>query len=124
MTERITATGLHIPWDVLDQLGWREGQDVEVVAREGGLAIVPGCASAHSIERSALTLLLREVGDAVSIGDPRRTDDGSWEVTVYPSHGNGQVGVLTFGADGVLIADRSTPAEVMRRFEPPLDAAS
>ena len=41
MTQRVTATGLHIPPELIARLGWREGQDVDIRVDENGITIVP-----------------------------------------------------------------------------------
>ena len=68
----------------------------------------------ESIARQALAYLSRHVGDATTIGTPLLRA-GRWELPVYLSYADREVGVLVYCRDGVLLPKESTSPEAMRR---------
>ena len=70
MTERVTAGGLTLSPQLLEQLGWQEGQEVEIQLQGDRLTIVPTPAMEPAILRRSLGYLLERVGDAATIGRP------------------------------------------------------
>jgi antitoxin component of MazEF toxin-antitoxin module len=116
LRETVTAAGLtlDIPREVIDELGWREGQEVTVRAVGGRLTVAPVLTPEQRIRSRAFAFLNRHVGDATQLGQLRATHDG-WEVPVSLSYTDCALGVLCFSNDGELIPEQSTSPEAMRR---------
>jgi antitoxin component of MazEF toxin-antitoxin module len=112
MTERVTAGGLTLSPQLLEQLGWQEGQEVEIQLQGDRLTIVPTPAMEPAILRRSLGYLLERVGDAATVGPPRRLPD-CWEVPVFLSYADRQLGVLIFSLAGELLLEASTSPQVM-----------
>jgi len=112
MTDRVSASGLTLSPQLLEQLGWQEGQDVEIQVQENRITIIPARDLEQAIVRRSLGYLMERVGDATTIGRPRRLQE-RWEVPVYLSYADRQLGVLVFSESGELLLEASTPPEAM-----------
>lgn len=119
MAETVTADGIHLSSGLLAELGWPEGQLVEVQVADNRITIVPSAEVERAIIRNSLSHLLERVGDATTIGRPRRLAHG-WEVPVFLSYKDIHLGTLVFSPLGELLAERSTPPEAMRAASQPV----
>ncbi len=111
----VTEAGLRveIPPDMVEELGWRSGQQVTIRASGDRITISPAADLAQQLQSRALAYLARRVGDATTVGEPtHRSDRG--EVAVYLSSAARQLGVLCFSERGDLLPDESTPPAAMR----------
>ena len=115
LTERITATGLHIdiPLDLVEALGWREGQTVTLRRHGDLLAIVPETTPEQRLQSRALAYLEEHVGDATAVGRPQRSGTG-WKLPVFLSYEERLLGHLVLSDEGDVMLNESTPPETMR----------
>jgi antitoxin component of MazEF toxin-antitoxin module len=111
----VTEAGLRveIPPEMVEELGWRSGQQVTIRASGDRITISPTADLAQQIQSRALAYLARRVGDATTVGAPTHSAD-RWEVAVYLSYADRQLGVLRFSERGELLPDESTPPVALR----------
>lgn len=105
----VDRTGISIPLEVIRSYGLPEGTRVAISLQKDGIHVTPVELSLEEIENRALRYLLKNVGDAVSIGPLQRTASGSWLVPVLEGGTGRTIGQLYYTAAGMLVADQSTP---------------
>ena len=76
-----------------------------------GIRVAPAEVGAEEIENRALRYLLKNVGDAVGIGSPRRTATGQWLAPVLAAVTGQLLGQLCYTGAGMLIPTQSSPIE-------------
>lgn len=113
MMQRVTANGLQLPKELVEQWGVKEGQEVIVELHRSFVHIVPAEVDSAAIADRAATYVLDGVGDATAIGQPERVGD-RWRIPVLLSYRPKQLGVLTYSLRGELIPDKSDSTETMR----------
>jgi hypothetical protein len=111
--QQIGDEGIHLPRELIQQWGGREGQEVIVECSDEAIKIVPAEMDPRRIADLAATYLLDSVGDAVSAGQPKRVGD-CWEVPIMLSYGDKRLGVLAYSPRGKLIEDKSDSPQVVR----------
>ena len=113
VVQRISANGLQLPKELMEQWGVREGQEVIIELQRSFIRIIPTEVDAAEIADRAATYVFDFVGDATAVGQPERSSNG-WRVPVLLSYCPKQLGVLTFSLRGELVPDESDSAQTMR----------
>ncbi len=108
--QTVDRAGIAIPLEVIRAYGLPEGTRIAISLQKDGIHVTPVELSAEEIENRALRYLLKNVGDAVSIGPLRRTATGDWLVPICEAGTGRSIGQLCYAAAGTLIAGQSTPA--------------
>lgn len=111
--QQISVDGLHLPKELMQQWGAREGQEVVVQCERDAIRIVPTEVDASRIMDIAATYVLDNVGDATAVGQPQRVAD-RWQIPIVLSYQGKQVGVLTYSLRGELMPDQSDSPQRMR----------
>lgn len=114
LTQAITAEGLQIdiPPAMLEELGWEQGQQVEIRPGRDRLTIRPCEPLEARIHSTALGYLSRFVGDATAAGEIEWRG-GRAVVPVSLSYVDRRLGELVFSDRGELLVDESTPPHEM-----------
>jgi len=113
--QSVTADGLKIPIELMEQYGLRQGSGVTLELEPDGIRIVPARPDQASIENRALRYLLSTVGDATTVAVSPLPDGTGWRVDVYGINRTEPAGALIYSLSGVLLAERSTPPSDIRR---------
>jgi len=106
IVQEITADGLHLSKELIEQFGWREGTRLVLEISNRTVSIIPQDLTAEDIEEIASSFLLAKVGDAIGIKKPQKKGD-KWFVDVILPHSEKYLGVLVYTDDGVVISDES-----------------
>lgn len=113
--QSVTADGLKIPIELMEQYGLRQGSGVTLELEPDGIRIVPARPDQASIENRALRYLLSTVGDATTIAVSLLPDGTGWQVDIYGINQTEPAGVLIYSLSGALLAERSTlPSDIRR----------
>jgi hypothetical protein len=107
--QTVDRAGISIPLEVIRSYGLPEGTRIAISLQKDGIHVAPAEISVEEIENRALRYLLRNVGDAVSIGLLQRTATGGWLVPVWEAGTERPIGQLCYTAAGMLVAGQSTP---------------
>jgi len=118
--QTVSDKGIQIPLPLIQQYGLTPGQEVILEFGPDGVYLLPSVVDAEQIERYALKLLLRKLGDAVQIqvvhndnSERRQGDD--WRVNVYGSDGKLLLGHLAYTQSGEWMPEYSTSFAAMRQ---------
>ena len=109
----VGATGIEIPFPLIEQYGLQPGSPFLIEFGEKGLRIVPPTSQEEEIGTQALLYLFRKLGDAIRI-EVEQADE-EWKVTVLDADIIEPLGYLIYSATGELMETKSTPIEVMRQ---------
>lgn len=113
----INDTGLQIPLPLIEEYGFRSGEEVIVEMDADGIRITMAALSQTDIENKALQLLMRHLGDAVVVkaiwseSDPAQV----WVVNVSPRGKTTQLGEILYSKRGDLITNVDEALHQMRR---------
>ena len=110
--QTIGQSGISIPFEIIQRYGLKQGTGVRIELHKDMIHITPAEVDVEEIENRALRYLLKHVGDAVVIEPAQRTVAGDWIVPVLASTGAG-IGKLHYTPDGKLVANRSTPPQIL-----------
>ncbi|MCK4488329.1 MAG: AbrB/MazE/SpoVT family DNA-binding domain-containing protein [Desulfobacterales bacterium] len=113
VVQRVSANGLKLPKELIEQWGAKEGQEVIIELGRAFIRIVPAEVSAGEIADRAATYAFDCVGDATAVGEPERVGE-RWRVPVLLSYRSKQLGVVTYSLWGELLPDESDSAQTMR----------
>ena len=113
VVQRISANGLQLPKELIEQWGAKEGQEVIVELERSFIRIVPAEVDAAEIADRAATYVFDCVGDATAVGRPERVGD-RWRVPVLLSYRPKQLGVLIYSLQGELLLEESDSAQTIR----------
>jgi hypothetical protein len=83
--QTIDQSGISIPLAIVRSFGLSEGTRIAISWQKDGIRVAPAEVSAEDIQNRALRFLLKNVGDAVSIGRLQRTAAGHWLAPVRPA---------------------------------------
>lgn len=122
----VNDQGLHIPLPLIEEYGFRPGEEVIVEMGADGIRITSAAPSQTEIEDKTLKLLMRHLGDAVVV-KASWTEDGplhAWVVVVSPRGHTAQLGEIVFSKRGDLITNLDEALYQMRRKATQLAAAS
>jgi hypothetical protein len=111
--QTVDRAGISIPLEVIRGYGLPEGTRIAISLQKDGIRVTPAELSVEEIENRALRYLLKNVGDAVSIGSLQRTAAGGWLAPVLEGGTERPIGQLCYTAAGMLIARQSTPVAAM-----------
>lgn len=107
----IDINGLQIPLPFMTQYGLRPGSEVTVELHDDAIRIVPKFPDRAAIEKSALKLLLKSLGDALLVkanqldSDQADGKSGEWRVSVYAHDIDEPLGFLEYARHGELLSD-------------------
>lgn len=107
--QTVDRAGISIPLEVIRPYGLPEGTRIAISLQKDGIHVAPAEISIEEIENRALRYLLKNVGDAVSIGSLQRTATGGWLAPVWAAGVGRPIGQLCYTAAGMLVAGQSTP---------------
>ena len=113
----INDKGLQIPLPLIEEYGFRSGEEVIVEMDADGIRITTAALSQIHIENKALQLLMRHLGDAVVVkaiwseADPPQ----AWVVDVLPRGRTTQLGKILYSKRGDLITNMDEALHQMRR---------
>jgi len=113
IVQRISANGLQLPKELMEQWGVREGQEVIIELQRSFIRIVPTEVDAAEIADRAATYVFDFVGDATAVGQPERIGN-RWRVPILLSYCPKPLGMLTFSLRGELVPEASDSPELMR----------
>jgi hypothetical protein len=111
--QTVDRSGISIPLELIRAYGLPEGTRVVISLQKDAIHVTPAAVSVEEIENRALRYLLKNVGDAVSIGALQRSTTGDWLVPVNAATGE-TLGQLRYTVAGTLIPEGSTPAAHLR----------
>lgn len=109
--QTVDRAGISIPLEVIRGYGLAEGTRIAISLQKDGIRVTPVELSVEEIENRALRYLLKNVGDAVSIGPLQRTATGQWQAPVLEAATGQVIGQLCYTAAGLLVASQSTSVE-------------
>jgi hypothetical protein len=103
----ISDEGLQIPLPLIEQFGFHSGAEVVVEMGEKGIWITQAAPSQTEIENRALRILLRRLGDAVTVKAHKsdRGESQDWIVQVYARGNETPLGELHYSRRGELLSD-------------------
>ena len=107
--QTVDRAGISIPLEVIRAYGLPEGTRIAISLQKDGIHVAPAEISIEEVQNRALRYLLKNVGDAVSIGPLQRTATGGWLVPVLEAGTERPSGQLCYTAGGMLVAGQSTP---------------
>lgn len=107
--QTVDRAGISIPLEIIRAYGLPEGTRIAISLQKDGIYVTPAEIGVAEIENRALRYLLRNVGDAVSIGPLQRTATGQWLAPVLETATGQVIGQLGYTAAGLLVASQSTP---------------
>lgn len=115
----VDGNGLQIPLPFMAQYGLHPGSEVTVELDV--IRIVPKYPNQAAIEKAALKLLLKSLGDAVLVkakqfeqGDAER-NAGDWRVDIHARDVEEPLGHINYAKNGELLSDLSTSLEAVRQ---------
>jgi len=109
--QTVDRAGISIPLEVIRGYGLPEGTRIAISLQKDGIRVTPAELSVEEIENRALRFLLKNVGDAVSIGLLQRTTTGGWLAPVLEAATGKAIGQLCYTATGILLTGESTPVK-------------
>ena len=107
--QTVDRAGISIPLEIIRAYGLPEGTRIAISLQQDDIRVTPAEIGVAEIENRALRYLLRNVGDAVSIGPLQRTATGQWLAPVLEATTGRVIGQLGYTAAGLLVASQSTP---------------
>ncbi len=107
--QTVDRAGISIPLEVIRGYGLPEGTRIAISLQKDDIRVTPAELSVEEIENRALRYVLKNVGDAVSIGPLQRTATGQWLAPVLEAATGQVIGQLCYTAAGLLVASQSTP---------------
>ncbi len=107
--QTVGRAGISIPLEVIRAYGLPEGTRIAISLQKDGIHVTPAEISIEELENRTLRYLLKNVGDAVSIGPLQRTAAGGWLAPVLEAGTERPIGQLCYTAGGMLVPDQSTP---------------
>lgn len=122
----VNDQGLHIPLPLIEEYGFRPGEEVIVEMGADGIRITSAAPSQAEIEDKALKLLMRHLGDAVVVNASWAENSPlqAWVVAVSPRGHTAQLGEIVFSKRGDLITNLDEALSQMRRQAIQLAATS
>jgi hypothetical protein len=111
--QTVGRAGISIPLEVIRGYGLPEGTRIAISLQKDGIYVAPAEISVEEIENRALRYLLKNVGDAVSIGPLQHTAAGGWLAPVLEGGTGRPIGQLCYTAAGMLISRQSTPVAAL-----------